>query len=476
VGDGVSVIVPAWNAQRTLATAVRSALRAAEQVEVVVVDDGSTDATADVAWRLVQEHGSVRVVSQPNRGLAAARNAGLEAATGRWVVFLDADDALLPGSLDAALRAAESEKDAGVVCSWWFVPEERFDAACALAQRGADEPDIALRTGAWRGAPAAGGLDAAALALRNPAPAHALLTRRTAMGGTRFDESLEALEDWAFWRTLAAKGARWRSCAVATALYRLRRGSMSRDPQRMCAAAARLLARAPARRLALAQLAIERAAMRLAEQDGPQARAQVRRLLRGHVEAAVRIEASSLGELLAHAFAIGARTPLNHWLEPCDAWLASLAWLLDELQRLGVAAAADREAVAQALAAAAAPSEAVASSLLEAAADAPLIEAVGAGANGLALCREAARRRRRVRLRDRRWPDAAALQAARRQLAEFVEGGGVELASADAPFAPGAAVVFTPARGAPQRGALAWRDAQRRLAEQTARRLLAAIR
>lgn len=472
--SSVSVIVPAWNAQRTLATAVRSALRAAKQVEVVVVDDGSTDATASIACRLAQEHGSVRVVSQPNRGLAAARNAGLDVCSGKWVVFLDADDALLPGSLEAALRAAESASDAGVVCCWWFVPEERFDAACALAQRGVDEPEIALLAAAWRGAPAAGGLDAAALALRNLAPVHALLTRREAIGSARFDESLEALEDWAFWRALAARGARWSSCAVATALYRLCKESMSRDPDRMLKAAARVLRSEPRRCEALAQLAVERAAMQLAQRDGPQARTQVQRLLREHVDAAVRIEASTLGGLLAHAYALGARTPLNHWLEPCDAWLASLAWLLDELQRLGVAAAADREAVAQAVAAAATPSEAVASSLLEAAGDAPLIEAIGAGANGLALCREAARRRRRVRLRDLRWPDAAALQAARRQLAHTL--GAVELAPATAPLEPAAQVVYTPSSGEPTAGALSWRQAQRRLADQTARRLLAAIR
>ena len=97
----ISVVIPCYNQGRFLAEAVTSAVSTTYPVEVIVVDDGSTDDTAAVAAR----HPSVRYVRQDNRGLAAARNRGLEAATGDLVVFLDADDRLLPGGIDAGARA-----------------------------------------------------------------------------------------------------------------------------------------------------------------------------------------------------------------------------------------------------------------------------------------------------------------------------------------------------------------------------------
>ncbi len=65
-------------------------------MEVIVVDDGSTDGTADVARTFGDE---VRVLSQPNSGVAAARNAGIAAAHGQYIAFLDADDIWMPGKL-----------------------------------------------------------------------------------------------------------------------------------------------------------------------------------------------------------------------------------------------------------------------------------------------------------------------------------------------------------------------------------------
>lgn len=102
----VSVVVPCYNQGRFLADAIASATATSHRVEVVVIDDGSTDDTAAVARQF-----PVLYVKQPNRGLAAARNRGLDESSGSFVIFLDADDRLLPGAIDAAARSLAARPD-----------------------------------------------------------------------------------------------------------------------------------------------------------------------------------------------------------------------------------------------------------------------------------------------------------------------------------------------------------------------------
>lgn len=100
----VTVVIPCFNYSEYLGKAIRSVqAQQYSSFEIIVVDDGSTDDSAVVA-----ERAGVRLIRQPNSGLGAARNTGLAAATGEFVVFLDADDELLPDALAsgvAALRA-----------------------------------------------------------------------------------------------------------------------------------------------------------------------------------------------------------------------------------------------------------------------------------------------------------------------------------------------------------------------------------
>ena len=103
----VSVIVPCYNQGRFLSAAIGSAVSRDFPVEIVVVDDGSTDDTAAIAATFSQ----VRAVRQPNRGLSAARNRGLAESTGQFVIFLDADDRLLPGAIDTGARALLTHPD-----------------------------------------------------------------------------------------------------------------------------------------------------------------------------------------------------------------------------------------------------------------------------------------------------------------------------------------------------------------------------
>ncbi len=102
----VSVIIPTYNRAACIADAVASVLdQDFEDREVIVVDDGSTDDTQEV----LKAFGSyIRILRQNNRGVGAARNAGVAAAKGKWIAFLDSDDIWLPGKLTRQVREAEA--------------------------------------------------------------------------------------------------------------------------------------------------------------------------------------------------------------------------------------------------------------------------------------------------------------------------------------------------------------------------------
>ena len=91
----VSVIVPVWNGAAYLDAALQSVWRqGVADLQLIVVDDGSTDDTAD----LIASYGTaVTPIYQPNKGPAAARNVGLQLATGKFVAFLDTDDVWVDG-------------------------------------------------------------------------------------------------------------------------------------------------------------------------------------------------------------------------------------------------------------------------------------------------------------------------------------------------------------------------------------------
>lgn len=96
-----SIIIPVYNLADYVGGAIDSCLNqglAGGEVEVIVVDDGSTDGTPRVLADYGR-HPQVRVLTQPNRGVSAARNNGAQAARGEYILFLDADDRLAPGTL-----------------------------------------------------------------------------------------------------------------------------------------------------------------------------------------------------------------------------------------------------------------------------------------------------------------------------------------------------------------------------------------
>ncbi|MBM9594010.1 glycosyltransferase [Roseitranquillus sediminis] len=110
--EHVSILIPAYNAEEWITEAIESALRQGPDVEVVVVDDGSTDGTVE---RIAAFEGRIRWETGPNRGAPAARNRLLELAEAPWVQYLDADDYLMPGKVAAQLEALRRMEDVDVL-------------------------------------------------------------------------------------------------------------------------------------------------------------------------------------------------------------------------------------------------------------------------------------------------------------------------------------------------------------------------
>ena len=119
VSQLVSIIIPAFNAEAWISEAIESALAQTwASKEIFVVDDGSTDRTLAIARGFAGR--GVQVITQANRGAAAARNAGLRAARGSYVQFLDADDLLHPRKIEEQLHDAEPGAQSRVLltCRW----------------------------------------------------------------------------------------------------------------------------------------------------------------------------------------------------------------------------------------------------------------------------------------------------------------------------------------------------------------------
>ena len=106
-----SVIVPVYNVKEFLEKCVDSILNQTERdFELLLIDDGSTDGSGALCDELAGKDDRIRVIHQENRGLGGARNTGIEAAVGEWLLFLDSDDWIEPETLETTLTAGEQQE------------------------------------------------------------------------------------------------------------------------------------------------------------------------------------------------------------------------------------------------------------------------------------------------------------------------------------------------------------------------------
>lgn len=229
----VEVVIPAYNAERTIGEALDSvAAQTVPPERVIVVDDGSSDATAAKVRSFAASHPGLEVLclQQANAGLAAARNRGLELARATFVALLDADDAWLPQKLERQLALFErpgAERLGLVYCDFSLMSEE----GAPLAD---DEFELDPRV---RGEVYQRLLHGNAVA----GSASAVLIRRACLARVGlFDETLVSAEDWDLWLRLARH---YEFDFVPEPLVRLRRhpANMQKDESRMRAGELRVI-------------------------------------------------------------------------------------------------------------------------------------------------------------------------------------------------------------------------------------------
>lgn len=104
----LSIVIPIYNVEDTLRRCLESVLaQVDETMEMVIVDDGSTDSSAVIAEEMTAGRTECRLIRQTNKGLSAARNAGIEVATGEYITFVDSDDFVAEGTYSALLAVLD---------------------------------------------------------------------------------------------------------------------------------------------------------------------------------------------------------------------------------------------------------------------------------------------------------------------------------------------------------------------------------
>ncbi len=182
----VSIVMPCYNAAAHLPNSVGSVLaQSVGDWELIAVDDGSTDDT--LAWLQAQPDVRIRLLTQANQGVSAARNTGLDAARGRYVAFLDADDTWAPNFIEHMLAGLQARPEAVLAyCGWQNVglPGERGAPFVPPDYENPDKAETLFAGCRW--------------------PIHAALVRRDAvLAAHGFDSTLKNAEDYALWLRVA---------------------------------------------------------------------------------------------------------------------------------------------------------------------------------------------------------------------------------------------------------------------------------
>jgi glycosyltransferase involved in cell wall biosynthesis len=214
----VSIIMPAYNVEPYIGDAIRSALaQTFTDFELIVVDDGSTDGTAEVVKALAHEDSRIQLVQQANRGLAGARNSALRASRGGFFALLDSDDLWEPEFLAEQLAIFAARPDVDIVTgNGWVLGGAKHGQLALPCPDPRPVPDLATIVG-----------DERAVFIMS------VVRRRVYTTIGSFDESMRSNEDYDFWLRAAVAGFTFARNDRPLGHYRVRSDSLSASDVRM---------------------------------------------------------------------------------------------------------------------------------------------------------------------------------------------------------------------------------------------------
>jgi len=211
----ISIVIPYCNMGVYLPETLRSLMNQTTQrgMEIIIVDDGSTDEYSRLVLDYLNRPG-LHVLRQENRGVAAARNAGIRQARGRLICCIDPDDCYAPDYLEKAASALDSDPEAGIVAT----PYELFDEERGLVRaERCNFPEMLVE---------------------NQIMVAAMFRREGWEKAGGYDESLPSMQDWEFWINVLEQGYRAVALPEVGFYYRVRADSMyqtTRQPERFSA-------------------------------------------------------------------------------------------------------------------------------------------------------------------------------------------------------------------------------------------------
>ncbi len=207
----VSVIIPAYNAERTILETIASVQQqTCSDFEIIVINDGSTDRTLELLSSV--EDPRLQIFSYSNGGLPTARNRGISHARSEFIALLDADDLWTPDKLELQLAALQQHPEAGVAYSWTYFMEEQgeslsFHPCEPIFFEGNVYANLLVGDFIYNGS-------------------NTLIRSQAIESTGEFDPTLKSCEDWDYWLRLAAS---WSFVVVPKhqVFYRRSSGAMS---------------------------------------------------------------------------------------------------------------------------------------------------------------------------------------------------------------------------------------------------------
>ena len=211
----VTIIIPCYNTERFVVETIESCLKSNYQnLEILVIDDGSTDNSAQLIKDIANKNPTVQYIYQENKGLSGARNTGINLAKGAFIMFLDADDLIYSDKVKIQVNFLQENSKYDLVASGFARTDERGKL---LYNAPAKEKQI----------------DLSELVTSSQFPVHTALIRRDAIKSTAyFDTNLRAAEDWDYWCRMLIKGHQMYRLAKPLCTYRLLDNAMTANAPR----------------------------------------------------------------------------------------------------------------------------------------------------------------------------------------------------------------------------------------------------